>query len=84
VSVVIGESAVDWAALGDVVVASLIAGVGITIFFSLSIMGATRFAELRRDNRIAGATAYGILAVAGLAATAASIIVAIIVMTNKG
>jgi hypothetical protein len=82
--IVFGESAVDWGALGDVVVASLAAGVGITLFFSLAIVGATRFAESRRDSRALGATLYAMLALAGLAATAASITVAIIVMTNKG
>jgi hypothetical protein len=82
--IALGESAVDWGALGDVVVASLIAGVGITLFFSLSIVGATRFVELRRDDRTLGATLYGALSLLGLAATAASITVAIIVMTSKG
>jgi hypothetical protein len=82
--IVLAGSAVDWGALGDVVLASLAAGVGITLFFSLAILGATRFAELRRDNRALGASLYAMLALAGLAATAASITVAIIVMTNKG
>ena len=51
----VGESAViatvvDWAALRDVVVASLAAGVGVTVAFSLAILGLTRFADMRRDG----------------------------------
>ena len=81
---VIAESAVDWGALGKVVVASLIAGVGITFCFSIAITGATRFAELRRDQRSAGAFAYGVIGLAGLAATIAGIVIGIVVMTKKG
>jgi hypothetical protein len=77
------ESAVDWAALGKVVAASLVAGIGVTLCFSLAVVGATRFTELRRDQRGVGAAFYGVLALAGLAATVASVVIAITVMTKK-
>jgi hypothetical protein len=80
---VLAESAVDWGALGRVVVASLIAGVGVTFCFSIAVVGATRFAELRRDQRNGGAAIYGVLALAGLAATVAAIVIGIVVMTTK-
>ena len=56
---------VDWAALRDVVVASLAAGVGITVAFSLAILGLTRFADMRRDERVVGAWAFAGLAILG-------------------
>lgn len=79
----LAASIVDWAALGKVVVASLAAGVGITLCFSLAIAGATRFAELRRDQRSIGAAFYAVIGLAGLAATVAAVVVAIAVMTKK-
>ena len=52
---------VDWAALRDVVVASLAAGVGVTIAFSLAILGLTRFADMRRDGRVVEAWGFAAL-----------------------
>ena len=79
----LAASVVDWAALGKVVVASLIAGVGVTLCFSLAVAGATRFAEMRRDSRAVEATLYAVLGLAGLAATIVSVVLAIVVMTKK-
>ena len=74
---------VDWAALRDVVVASLAAGVGITVAFSLAIMGLTRLSEMRRDERVVEAWAFGVLAVAGLAVSGAAVVYGIVLMTSK-
>ena len=74
---------VDWEALRDVVIASLIAGVGVTLCFSLAILGATRFADMRRDERPLEAGFYALLGLFGLAASLAGIAFAIIVMTSK-
>ena len=74
---------VDWAALRDVVLYSLAAGIGVTIAFSLAILGGTRFAELRRDERTVEAYAFATLAIAGLAISAAAIVIGIVVMTSK-
>jgi len=69
--------------LVQTVVAATVAGVGITLFFSLMILGVTRFADLRRDNRpIAAAAAAGVATVA-LLATGAGIAFGIIVMLSK-
>ena len=81
---VIAGSIVDWGALGKVIAASLIAGIGVSFCFSIAITGATRFAELRRDQRNAGAFAYGVVGLAGLAATIGGIVIGIVVMTKKG
>jgi hypothetical protein len=73
---------VDWQALLQVIAASLIAGIGATVAFSLAILGATRFADLRRDESPA-AWGYGALALAGLAVTLAAVAFGIYVMTAK-
>jgi hypothetical protein len=80
---VLAAGAVDWASLGKVVVASLIAGIGITLCFSLAVAGAARFADMRRNERPVEAAFYAVLGVAGLAATAAAIVIGIVVMTTK-
>ena len=74
---------VDWAALRDVVVASLAAGVGVTVAFSLAIMGLTRFADMRRDGNTLGAWAFAGLATAGLAVSGTAVVYGIILMTSK-
>ena len=73
---------VDWGALLDVVLYSLGAGVGLTIAFSLAILGATRLGEKRRDERGTEAVAYGVLAIMGLGLSAAGIVFGIVVITS--
>ena len=65
------------------VVAAVVSGVGITIVFSLAIYGATRFADTRRDERPLASTAAGLLTVLALAATVASVVLGLVVMTSK-
>ena len=75
---------VDWEKLGQVVLYSLIAGVGVAICFSLAILGATRFAEVRRHGSGgAGAVAYAVLTLFGLSASLTAAVLAIVVMTRK-
>jgi hypothetical protein len=75
---------VDWGALGKVVLYSVVAGVGVAVCVSLSILGATRFAEVRRGGSGGvGALAYAMLTLLGLAATLGSAVLAIVVMTRK-
>ena len=76
-------SVVDWEALIDVVVASLVAVTGVTIMFSLAIYGATRFTEVRRDQNAGGAVAYAVLSLVGLAVTAAAVAFGLYVMLSK-
>jgi hypothetical protein len=74
---------VDWAALRDVVIASLAAGVGVTVAFSLAILGLTRFADMRRDGRVAEAWAFAALAMLGLAISGTAVAFGIILMISK-
>ncbi len=74
---------VDWEALLDVVLASLVAVIGVTIMFSLAIYGATRFAEVRREYHGAGAVGYAALTAVGLAVTAAAVAFGLFEMLSK-
>ena len=74
---------VDTAALAKVIAASLIMGIGVTLVFALAILGATRFADMRRDDRMLEAGAFGVLAAIGLTACVAAVVLGIIVMTSK-
>jgi hypothetical protein len=74
---------VDWNAIGKVVTWSFAAGVGITLCYSLSILGAVRFTALKRNHRSGVAIFYAALSLAGLAATVGAVVLGIVVMTNK-
>jgi hypothetical protein len=74
---------VDTKALLETVVYSLVAGVGVTLIFSIAIFGSARFAEMGREGRTGSALAFGALALLAIAAFAGAITVAIIVMTSK-
>ena len=74
---------VDTTALWQTIVASLVAGIGTTLIFSLAILGAARFAEANRNGRAGEAVIFGALGILGLLATLAAVVVGIIVMTAK-
>ena len=74
---------VDWKTLGQVALAALLAGVGVTTAFSFAILGATRMVEMRRDGRGIEAGAYATLMILGLAASGAAVAFGVIVMTKK-
>lgn len=67
----------------ETVIASLIAGVGITVVFSVGIWGAARFADLSRAERpLAAAAAAATAALAGLL-TAAAVVFGVVIMSSK-
>lgn len=69
--------------LVQTVVASLVAGIGVTVTFSTMIFGAARFADFRRNNRPLAAGLAAALMTIGFLLTAAGIVVGLIVMTQK-
>ena len=73
---------IDGQALLEMVAASAVAGVGLTIVFSLSVYGATRFIDLSRDGRRTAAGVASAVAIIGLLAFVTGIIVAIVVMAQ--
>ena len=65
------------------VIASLVAGVGVTVVFSIAIWGVARFADLSRNERPVAAGAAATLAGLALAVTLAAVVFGIVVMTRK-
>jgi hypothetical protein len=74
---------VDWTALGKVVLYSFIIAVGATVAVSLAILGAIRFADMRKDERVIEAGAFAVLTAVTAAAAVAAMVYGIIVMTQK-
>jgi hypothetical protein len=74
---------VEGKALWETVVASVVAGVGVTFVFSIAIWGVARFVDLSRGERRLAAGAAAVVAALALTATAAALVVGILVMTGK-
>jgi hypothetical protein len=74
---------VEWGALLKAVVGAFVAGVGVTLVFSVAIFGAARLADLSRNGRPVAAGAFITLSVVSLGAVAAAVAIGIIVMTTK-
>lgn len=67
----------------ETVIASVVAGVGVTAAFSMAIWGGVRFVDLNRGGRPVAAALAGTLAGLALAATLAAVVAGIVVMTSK-
>jgi hypothetical protein len=81
--IVFADPIVDWATIGKVIGVALVASIGISLAYSLAVLGATRSAEMRRSRRGAEATAFGVLGLFGGAVCVAAIVGGIIVMSSK-
>ena len=75
--------AIDVGALLKMVYASLAAGVGVAVVFSIAILGATRSSDMRRSGRGGAATAYAALAAVGVVVTAAIAVYGLILVAHK-
>lgn len=69
--------------LVETVIASFVAGVGMTGAFSLAIWGGIRFVDLNRNGRSLAAGAAAVLGVLALTVTLAAVVTGIVVMTSK-
>jgi hypothetical protein len=74
---------INWDAAWQAVWTAAVAGVGVTVVFSLAVYGATRTADMRREDRPAQAMVYGTVAVAAVAGTLAAVVYAITLITTK-
>ena len=74
---------VDTEVLGELIVGAFVAGIGVTAVFGLVIYGSTRFADLRREGNAVGAAFFAAVAVASLVAFAASVVLGLLIMTDK-
>ena len=73
---------VDWEALLDTAVASVIAALVVTLAASTTIYGAATFAEAQREERYGAAVVSGALAVIGALVFAGAIAAGLYVMIN--
>lgn len=73
---------IDIEALWQASRAAFVAGVGIVLIFSLVVFGVARFVDYSRERRPVAATVSGLLALAGLAGTAAATVLGIIVIAR--
>jgi hypothetical protein len=76
-------AAIDFHALGQVIWVSAVAGVSVTVLFSVSIFAFGRADESRRGGHEHAAWAYGALAVLALVVFAVTVVVGVVVMLNK-
>jgi hypothetical protein len=74
---------VDWGDLLQTIGASIVAGVGITVAFSVVIWGTARFSDLRREDRHGQAGAALTVSGLALAVVAAGVVFGVVVMTTK-
>jgi len=74
---------VDTGALLKVIMWSLLSGLGLTLVFSVGIVGVARTDDLRRAGRGGAATGYVVLAVVSALVVVAGVVEAIVVMTTK-
>lgn len=77
------DPVVDWAALGDVVWASLVGGVLVTAAFAVGLYGAIRAFDARRSGQMALAYGYWAMMVLGMGSVGAAVVFAIVIITNK-
>ena len=76
-------AAVSAGELVEVVWVSLVAGIGITLTFSLVVLGGARYATARREGRGGEAAVYGGLAVLALVVFVAGVVFGVNIMLSK-
>lgn len=74
---------IEGRALLETVIASVVAGVGVTFVFSIAIWGVAQFADHNRNERPLAAGAAAVVATLALLATAAVVVVGILAMSSK-
>ncbi len=67
----------------ETVVFAFVAGVGVTVIFSVAIWGVARFVDLNQEERSVAAGAAAGVSVLALLAVLAAIVIGVIVMTGK-
>jgi hypothetical protein len=80
---VIVAKIIDGHAAWQAIWTATVSGVGITIVFSLAVLGATRSTDMRRGDQPGQAALYGVLALIAFAATLGAVVYAITLITTK-
>jgi len=69
---------IETSELLQTVIASVVAGVGVTVAFSIAIWGAARFVDFSRSERSVAAGAAAATGILGLAVTLAAVVFGIV------
>ena len=77
-------AAIDFHALGQVIWVSLVAGVGVTVLFSIVVYGTDKAGDARRGGLGGQAAAFSALAVVAMLVFLGAVALAVTVMLNKG
>ena len=72
---------VDWGKLLGVALTALVAGTGVTLLYSLAVLGVARAGDRTAGGR--GRVAYAALAVLCVAASAAAVVYGVVLLTRK-
>jgi hypothetical protein len=67
----------------ETVVASVVAGIGVTFAFAVTIWGVGRFVDHSREEQHLAAGVSGLIALLALLFVAAAVVFGIVVMTSK-
>jgi hypothetical protein len=70
-------------ALLKMLYSSLVAGVAITVVFSIAMFGAIRSSDMRRARRPNAAVGYAVLSAFGLLASAAIVVYGLMLVAHK-
>ncbi|MDQ6746224.1 MAG: hypothetical protein M3Z27_09470 [Actinomycetota bacterium] len=76
-------ASVDTGALLKLLVTSLVAGVSVSVVFSLAILGAARSGDMRRAGRPGAAGAYAVLGAAALVLAGAIVVLGLVLVAHK-
>ena len=76
-------AAIDFHALGQVIWVSIVAGVGVTVLYSIVIYSADKAGDARRDGQDGAALAYGALAILAMVVFSVAVVAGVIVMLRK-
>ena len=77
-------AAIDFHGLGEVIWVSFVAGVGVTVLYSVVVFGAGKAGEARRAGQGGEAAAFSALAICAMLVFAAAVAYAVYVMLDKG
>jgi hypothetical protein len=78
------DAAINVGSLVKMLYASVLAGIGVAVIFSIVILGMVRSSDMRRADRDGAATAYAVLAGVALVLATAVVVYGLVLVAHKG